>query len=258
MTLDGARLYLGGHHRVSAVVTQKEAERRLETYDLWSATYHSIAVPETAEAMRLVDITASAPDLRFLGKVDRLPRAFSALHLQSARLLTPASADIIRKQWHEDDAPHLFFQGDIEQARLQVEFDPQSIQDARERVIREIVTRQGQYTFRESLLKAYENRCAISECNFPYALEAAHIYPYRGTLTNAPANGILLRSDLHTLFDLGLIGVDPVTLRVLLSPALQNSTYARFSGRTIRLPSSPDLRPSKEALDWHSRAFRLR
>src|SRR5262249_50182049 len=63
VTFDDGRLYLVGNHTVGALVTQKEAERRLKTHDLWAATHHSIAVPGTAEAMRLVDISASAYEL---------------------------------------------------------------------------------------------------------------------------------------------------------------------------------------------------
>jgi len=49
-------------------------------------------------------------------------------------------------------------------------------------------------------------------------LEAAHIKPYRGKTDSHLENGLLLRADLHTLFDLNLIGVEPDTLTVRVHP----------------------------------------
>ena len=80
--------------------------------------------------------------------------------------------------------------------------------DGRERAIGAIVRRRGQPAFRRALLEAYHERCAVTGCDAPEALEAAHVVPYRGVATNHPANGLLLRADLHALFDLGLIAVD--------------------------------------------------
>ncbi|MDZ7808966.1 MAG: HNH endonuclease signature motif containing protein [Arhodomonas sp.] len=51
--------------------------------------------------------------------------------------------------------------------------------------------------FGETLIEAYEGRCAITGCNMLDVLEAAHIHPYRGDATNHPSNGLLLRADLH-------------------------------------------------------------
>lgn len=84
-------------------------------------------------------------------------------------------------------------------------FDASSIVDARERVLGQIVRRRGQQEFREKLLVAYEGRCAITGCDAIEALEAAHIVPYLGTETNHVQNGLLLRADIHTLFDLGCL-----------------------------------------------------
>lgn len=53
------------------------------------------------------------------------------------------------------------------------------------------------------LLKAYGGKCAITGCDVLEALEAAHIYPLQGVATNDASSGLLRRSDLHTLFDLG-------------------------------------------------------
>jgi putative restriction endonuclease len=82
-------------------------------------------------------------------------------------------------------------------------------------------------------------------------LEAAHIIPYNGPKTNHPANGLLLRADLHVLFDLGLIAVDPSRLVAILAPRLKGTTYAEFEGKTLSLPSDQNLWPSIHALTQH-------
>lgn len=88
-------------------------------------------------------------------------------------------------------------------------------------------------------------------------LEAAHIYPYRGPETNKVVNGLLLRSDLHTLLDCGLIAVDPETMQVLVAAALRDSEYGTFAGRCLRPPEHSDQRPSNDALRLHREAARL-
>lgn len=129
-------------------------------------------------------------------------------------------------------------------------FDPRGVIDARERMIAYIIRRRGQPEFRRKLLTAYEGRCAISGCSATDALEAAHISPYRGPDTNVLENGLLLRADLHVLFDLGLLSIEAETLSVLLAPAIANS-YPSLSESQLRLPRNPALRPSVEALRLH-------
>ncbi|MQV31035.1 DUF3427 domain-containing protein [Sinorhizobium meliloti] len=130
-------------------------------------------------------------------------------------------------------------------------FDPESVEDARERIARTIAQRRGQRAFRHALIAAYGGRCAISGCAIPDVLEAAHIVPYRGAATNVINNGLLLRSDLHTLFDCGLIAINSETMTVVISQTLASSEYRRLEGRPLRLPDSPDHAPSKKALEHH-------
>src|SRR5579862_5392280 len=97
-------------------------------------------------------------------------------------------------------------------------FDPSGTDDARTYIAKIIAVRQGQPRFREALLGAYGGRYAISRCDVAEVLEAAHVLPYRGKQTNHVQNGILLRGDLHTLFDLGLIAVETRRFSLVLSP----------------------------------------
>jgi putative restriction endonuclease len=128
-------------------------------------------------------------------------------------------------------------------------FNPENVLDGRRRIISSVVLRQGQPEFRRRLLDIYEERCAISGCTVVQVLEAAHIMPYLGPQTNHLSNGLILRADLHTLFDLGLLAVDTKTMTVIVSPQLENTPYAEFRGVRIYLPKDKTSRPSKEALD---------
>jgi hypothetical protein len=110
---------------------------------------------------------------------------------------------------------------------------PQSIIEARRRVLREVNLRRGQPQFRNRLILRYGNACQISRCAFPGLVEAAHIAPYARTSENGVHNGLLLRSDLHTLFDLGLLAINPATLTISLHPALLEMGYGSFEGAPL-------------------------
>ncbi|SPB17027.1 hypothetical protein NOV72_04226 [Caballeronia novacaledonica] len=82
-------------------------------------------------------------------------------------------------------------------------------------------------------------------------LEAAHICGYMGPQTNDIQNGLLLRADLHTLYDRALIAIDPATHAVSIAPELRESEYASLEGHLLRIPKNPQHRPSREALQIH-------
>ena len=128
-------------------------------------------------------------------------------------------------------------------------FDPDSIEDLRERALRAIRIRRGQPAFRAMLLEAYGRRCAITGCAVEDVLDAAHITPYFGAATNHTSNGLLLRTDLHTLFDCGLLATDPNSRTVVVANALKASSYSRIAGQPIRAPKNPLNSPSKRNLE---------
>lgn len=130
-------------------------------------------------------------------------------------------------------------------------FDPSSVIDGRVRALAQIIRRRGQPEFRRRLLEAYAGRCAFSGCDAEAALEAAHIIPYQGDATHHPTNGLLLRADLHTLFDLGLLAIDTATMSVVVVPKLAETIYGQLAGLTITVPAEPARRPSIAALDQH-------
>jgi hypothetical protein len=134
-------------------------------------------------------------------------------------------------------------------------FDPTSLEDARVRALRAVIIREGQPQFRAALLDAYGGRCALTECDAAPALEAAHIRPYEGVMTNVVNNGILLRADIHTLFDLDLIGIHPSEGLVHISNQLDNTVYWKFEGTRVRGPSARSATPNRSALAWRWERF---
>jgi putative restriction endonuclease len=130
-------------------------------------------------------------------------------------------------------------------------FEPRSVVDERQRVLAAITRRQGAPKFRRLLLDCYRGKCALSGCDADAVLEAAHIVPYSGQSTNHAQNGLLLRADLHTLFDRGLLGIDPTQYTVVLHPALRDTAYGDLAGQRIRLPSKQECWPSRLALELH-------
>jgi putative restriction endonuclease len=135
-------------------------------------------------------------------------------------------------------------------------FHPRNIVDARERVNRAILMRRGQRGFRVALLNAYRGKCAITGCEISDILEAAHIVPYRGIDTNDVRNGILLRSDIHTLFDCGLLSIESRNMTVVLANRIRDTNYKALAGRKVRLPKLVSQQPSKDAIDAHHRTLR--
>ena len=131
------------------------------------------------------------------------------------------------------------------------EFVLQDEADARKWVLASIARRQGQPEFRRRLIAAYDGRCALSGCAAEPALEAAHIVPYRGRNSNDVRNGLLLRADLHTLFDRGLLAVVSSTLRATVAHELMHTEYASLDGQALSLPRDTSCHPSPEALKVH-------
>lgn len=123
--------------------------------------------------------------------------------------------------------------------------------DGRTRVLMQVAMRQGQSNFRSLMLAAYGERCAVTGCSTVDVLEAAHIVPYKGIHTNRADNGLLLRSDIHTLFDLGRLWIDPETMMVRLASYMRDTDYWQYEGVKIALPESMSERPNPEHLARH-------
>jgi len=119
-----------------------------------------------------------------------------------------------------------------------------------------VLPRLGQGTFRLVIADAYERRCAVTrERTFP-ALEAAHIKPYSKSGPHRVANGLLLRRDIHSLFDLGYVTVTRSyhfeVSRKIREDFENGRDYYALQGKEIWVPPKPELRPGREYLDFHA------
>lgn len=122
---------------------------------------------------------------------------------------------------------------------------------------RQLRERRGSARFRRSLIARYGARCMVSGCTLRDLLEAAHIRPYRTPDYGTVENGLLLRSDLHTLFDLDLLGINSETLTVHLHPSVLEAGYESYEGAPLQCGTEVPSVPALE-LRWSDFLRRLR
>jgi len=120
-----------------------------------------------------------------------------------------------------------------------------------------VFPRLGQGSFRVLVTDAYQRRCAMTGEKTLPVLEAAHIRPYANDGLHEVSNGLLLRSDLHTLFDRGYLGIDPDDRRVVVSNRIREQFsngrhYYELHGQPISVPSDQAFIPSRENLIYHA------
>jgi putative restriction endonuclease len=116
--------------------------------------------------------------------------------------------------------------------------------------------RLGQGAFRVLVTDIYQRRCAITQERTLPALEAAHIRPYGHGGEHEAQNGLLLRRDIHSLFDAGYVTVTP-DLRFEVSRRIREEFdngrhYYALHGRRIEPPKEITLYPDPAALTWHN------
>lgn len=117
--------------------------------------------------------------------------------------------------------------------------------------LRQVVLRRYQNAFRQALLSKRANCCAITGTSELSVLEAAHIIPYSERFADRDMmeNGLLLRSDIHKLFDAHLISINPKTKEVEVSDRIVSSDYLNLRGKAI----GDEL--SSKSLDFHFENF---
>jgi putative restriction endonuclease len=116
--------------------------------------------------------------------------------------------------------------------------------------------RLGQGAFRMLVTDAYQRRCAVTGERTLPALDAAHILPFSEGGGHAVSNGLLLRRDVHCLFDLGYVTVTPEHV-FEVSPRIREEfengrDYYAMQGKPLILPRRNEFRPDSSALDWHN------
>jgi len=133
-----------------------------------------------------------------------------------------------------------------------------------DKIVGNIASRQGQARFREALLNLFSYSCCITGCNVVDVLEAAHVDPFSRTQNNSLWNGLILRPDIHTLFDLRLLALrvcDDVQCKIVLHSRLRTDNsfleYRNLHGNDLHLPPLSNKKLSKlraNALQSHLEA----
>jgi len=123
-----------------------------------------------------------------------------------------------------------------------------------------VAPRLGQGSFRALVTDAYSYRCAISKERTLPVLQAAHIRPYAEGGSHALSNGLLLRSDLHTLFDQQYLTIDPNKKTLIVSRRIREQfengrDYYALHDRPLGRPSDVVALPSSESLAFHFERF---
>lgn len=127
-----------------------------------------------------------------------------------------------------------------------------SIDDERSFITATVAYRVGQSNFRAKLIEKWEC-CNITGCRTVAALDAAHIIPYRGEKDNDIRNGLLLRADIHRLFDAYQIGIEPESLKIHVSNLVDDPMYQAYHGKKLNIGSSNQI--SIAALKHHWSEF---
>lgn len=127
-----------------------------------------------------------------------------------------------------------------------------SIDDERSFITATVAYRVGQSNFRAKLIEKW-GCCNITGCRTVAALDAAHIIPYRGEKDNDIRNGLLLRADIHRLFDAYQIGIEPKSLKIYVSNLVDDPMYQAYHGKKLNIGSSNQI--SIAALKHHWSEF---
>lgn len=183
-------------------------ESTLRNYHTWVNRLDS----NIAKNVSLMGVL-SDPDIQALA--DSMPSRWNEYHREDARVM-------LRHYRRYREAALV--------AEAQTVLKPASSErEERERILRSIALRRGQKSFRDSLIQEFGCKCVITLTEDEETLEAAHIKPYARRGATDLANGLLLRSDIHTLFDLHLISINPNSLNVFCAKRIRSSrTYGQY------------------------------
>ena len=116
--------------------------------------------------------------------------------------------------------------------------------------------RLGQGALRVAVTDAYDRRCSITHERVLPVLEASHIRPYADGGNHEVSNGLLLRRDIHRLFDLGYATISPAykfeVSRRIYEDFDNGREYYALSGRRIKVPKNPQQQPRVDVIEWHN------
>lgn len=115
-----------------------------------------------------------------------------------------------------------------------------------------VKARPGQQRFREEAMRRHNHRCVITGYAIKEVLEAAHVIPHTGAPEfEVPENSLVLRRDIHALFDANLIAIHPKSNTILCAPSLEGTKYHKvLAGRVV------DHKLAPKALDYQYQRFK--
>ena len=144
----------------------------------------------------------------------------------------------------------------LDKARLR-ELQRLAVEDGDERIKRLMHTakREQQKRFRQEVYAAYDGKCAACGTEIYDILQAAHIDDFRGRKSQIVQNGVLLRVDIHMLYDANLLGIEPGSHRIVLAGSADLAPYEYLSDAQLRVPRERRLWPDDELLEIHYRRF---
>lgn len=262
----GATTYLG-HPEVMAIFAELEGEELTVQvdYSLPGAPHDAVASVETdpvpSAGLSLADVRELNMEGLKAAWANR-PESFASLEaaaetlaiLRSLNSADPARPSFRHMMQHqlvqdlEDSLP-----SELQAAAPSPSIELELLRADRRTVRTQVsVIRPGQGNFRTAMLERYGGECCITGCRVDTLLEAAHIIPYRGDQSDDPTNGLLLRVDLHRLFDAHLVSIHPTTLTVEVATALADAGYQAFHGKRL-FAFSP--KPRILFLETHFSAF---
>lgn len=167
------------------------------------------------------------------------------------KLHGPARSD------QDDDFWSLYEVGEVNEGLVEADSDHDDTDERKIELVYRAI-RQRQDVFRQNLITAYDGVCAVTAYDVQEALQAAHISSYRGPKSQKTSNGLLLRADVHLLYDAHLASVDPDTMKFIVAPKIESSSYGDLNGQMIRLPYYDSDRPSELRLATHFAEFRMK
>jgi uncharacterized protein YjbI with pentapeptide repeats len=126
-----------------------------------------------------------------------------------------------------------------------------SLSDQVVQSIQAALGRRVQYSLQRKLLEVYQQQCALTGCTIAPLLETVFIVNDDRSIPEHPSQGLVLRSDLKTLYELKLIAIHPQKLTVLLAPSLLESDYGYLQGQKIRIPQQKIYHPDAATLTQH-------
>lgn len=132
-------------------------------------------------------------------------------------------------------------------------FDPFAVVDERKKEESLSVRREGQKEFIKAMRANWGARCLVTKTTVTAVLDAAHIFRYGGTSTNDPRNGLLLRTDIHRLFDSHLVSFsyEGANLVFHVSGSLKAGEYGQYDGQIVTEDELPSPAPHPRVIEQH-------